>query len=79
MIGGFQEQANVSNDHKDLITANLAQINNLLHVNCASYQVNKVHTQVVAGINYFFHLTGDNNEHYSVSIHVPLPNTNAPT
>ena len=77
MIGGFSEQ-DVHQDHRDLVNHNAQQISSKLGVNAAHFTVNNVWTQVVAGTNYFFHLTADNGDKFSAVIFVPLPHTNAP-
>jgi hypothetical protein len=40
-----------------------------------SVHVDKAWTQVVAGTNYFFHLTTNDHKKVSVCIFVPLPHT----
>jgi hypothetical protein len=49
-----------------------------LGVEHASYEIEKVWRQVVAGTNNYFHLKSDNGKEYSVIIFVPLPHTQAP-
>jgi hypothetical protein len=76
MIGGFHETP-VTQEHQALVQKNLAGINNLLHGHHAtSFHVDQAWTQVVAGTNYFFHLTSNSHKQYSVCIFVPLPHTN---
>ena len=77
MIGGFSE-SEVSQEHIDLVQSNTQNISSTLGVNAASFTVNSAWVQVVAGTNYFFHLTADNGDKFSVVIFVPLPHTNAP-
>ncbi len=77
MIGGFSE-SEVTQEHRDLVHHNTEQISSKLGVNAAQFTINSVWTQVVAGTNYFFHLTADNGDKFSVVIFVPLPHTNAP-
>lgn len=76
MIGGFHHKEEITEDEKNFVSHNLAAINTAVGAHCTTYNIVKVHTQVVAGTNYFFHLTGDDGKHYSVRIHVPLPHTN---
>ena len=77
MIGGFS-QKEIEQEHRDLVNANLAGINSKLAVNATAWTVDAVFSQVVAGKNYFFHLTDNNGAQYSVCIYVPLPHTGAP-
>lgn len=76
MIGGFSE-TEVTQEHKDLVNGNVANINAKLGANAENYTVDKAWTQVVAGTNYFFHLSSGDQKS-SVCIFVPLPHTNAP-
>lgn len=78
MIGGFGQSVAVTQEHKDLVSHNVAAINAKTGSHATSYTVNSVHSQVVAGTNYFFHLTDNEGHKYSVFVHVPLPHTNAP-
>lgn len=79
MIGGFSEQE-ITQDHIDIVNANCAKINEKGGWNAASWTINKVQSQVVAGVNYNFHLTADNgNDKCTVKLFVPLPHANAPT
>ena len=71
MIGGFGQQE-VTEDHINIINTNTAAINTKLGINAASFTINQVSSQVVAGVNYHFHLTADNAEKYTVRIFVPL-------
>lgn len=57
---------------------NLAGINAKLGAHYTSFTVDKVHSQVVAGTNYFFHLTANDGAKVSATIFVPLPHTNEP-
>ena len=59
MIGGPAQQE-VTQDHRDIVNSNVAGINGKTGVNAASWTINSVESQVVAGVNYFFHLTSDN-------------------
>lgn len=77
MIGGLSSTP-VTQEHQDLVKANLASINSSSHANATSYHVDKAWVQVVAGTNYFFHVTDNNHKKWSVFVEVPLPHTNAP-
>lgn len=77
MPGGFAK-VEVTQDIKDLVSHNLAGINSKTGSHATSYTINDAHSQVVAGTNYFFHLTDNHGEKFSVIVHVPLPHTNAP-
>ncbi len=79
MIGGFGDASTtITEEHKDLVKNNLAKINAKLGTHATSFTINSVTTQVVAGTNYFFHLTSNDGKKYSALIYVPLPHTNAP-
>jgi hypothetical protein len=78
MIGGFGGAIEITQDHKDLVSHNVAAINAKTGAHATSYTINSVHSQVVAGTNYFFHLTDNTGHKYSVFVHVPLPHTHAP-
>lgn len=67
MIGGFHQQ-DVSAEHQNLVNSQKDHINSRLGANHNSYTVNQVWTQVVAGTNYFFHLTADDNSQVSVCV-----------
>lgn len=73
MMGGMQEHA-VDAGIKDLVSHNVAAINSKTHVNATSWTVNKAWTQVVAGTNYFLHLTSNDGKKASVVIYKPLGN-----
>ena len=74
MMGGFSQQQ-VDQEHRDLIHGQTASINTKLGTSHAAFSVDHVWTQVVAGTNYFFHLSAGDH-HYSVCIYQPLPHTN---
>lgn len=77
MPGGFHE-TDVDQTVKDLVSHNIAGINGKVGANATSFTVNRAFSQVVAGTNYFLHLTSNDGKQYSVCIYVPLPHTNAP-
>ncbi len=77
MAGGFS-QVEVTVEVTDLVNHNLAHINSKTGSHATSYTIDAVHSQVVAGTNYFFHLTDNHGHKFSAIIHVPLPHTNAP-
>lgn len=76
MPGGFHEQEKIDDDHRSLVAELMGDINNKLGANHANFHINKVFSQVVAGMYYHFHLTGDNDEKLSALIFRPLPHTN---
>ena len=78
MIGGFGQQE-VTQEHIDLVEANKEKINTAVGVNSAHWNINSVQSQVVAGVNYKFHLTAENLDPFSVKLFVPLPHTGNPT
>ena len=78
MLAGGLSAGEVSQDVKDLVNHNTANINAKLGTHATSFTVNSVHSQVVAGTNYFLHLTSNDGHKYSVVIYVPLPHTGAP-
>lgn len=79
MLGGFQN-ADVTEQHRTLATSQLANINAKLGKHYTSVTVDSVKSQIVAGTNYFFHLTTNDGHKISVTVHVPLEHTNeAPT
>ena len=59
MIGGFGNKP-VEQEHIDLVEANKDKINTAIGVNSSSWTIASVQSQVVAGVNYKFHLTADN-------------------
>lgn len=73
MMGGWSEHA-VDNTVKDLAKNNLAALNAKTGEHAKSYTVNKAWTQVVAGTNYFLHLTDDHGHKHSAIVFVPLGN-----
>lgn len=77
MIGGFQEQA-VEDHHINLIHQLKPSFETKLGSSHASYNINKVFTQVVAGTYLHFHLTSDNGTKVSVLVFEPLPHTGNP-
>jgi len=77
MIGGLQE-IDVTAEHQEIVKVHLAAINSKGHTHHTSFHVDKAWSQVVAGTNYFFHLTSNDHHKYSVFIHLPLPHTNQP-
>lgn len=77
MIGGFQE-TEVTQEIRDLVANNVAGINSKLGSNATSFTIVKAFSQIVAGTNYFLHLTSNDGQNYSVCVYVPLPHTNAP-
>ncbi len=79
MVGGFTHQEEITQEQKDLVASHLAQINAKHNSHATSFHVDAVFTQVVAGTNYFFHLTANDGSKLSVSVFVPLPHTNAPS
>lgn len=77
MPGGFHK-VDVTQELKDLVNHNVADINEKSGNHATLYTINDAHSQVVAGTNYFFHLTDNHGEKYSAVVYVPLPHTNAP-
>lgn len=75
MLGGFHD-AEVTAEHTNLATSQLANINAKLGKHFTSVTVDSVKTQVVAGTNYFFHLTTNDGHKISATVFVPLPHTN---
>ena len=64
----------------DIVAANCSKINQKGGYNASFWQINKVQSQVVAGVNYFFQLTADNlTDMCTVKIFVPLPHTGNPS
>ena len=61
-----------------MVAANLAAINAKAGVKAASWEIVKVHSQVVAGTNWWFHLKADNGDEWSACIYEPLPHTGQP-
>ena len=61
-----------------MVNNNAASLSAKLGLEGDHFTVNNVWTQVVAGTNYFLHLTAGNGHKYSAVIYVPLPHTNAP-
>ena len=51
-------------------------INSKLGTSHSSFNIDKVFTQIVAGIYYHFHLTADNGDKLSALVFKPLPHTN---
>ena len=79
MLAGGLAVGVVDQHHKDLVKHHTNDINAKLGTHATSFTVDSVHTQVVAGTNYFFHITSNDGHKYSVFIHVPLPHTGAPS
>lgn len=77
MPGGWSQHA-VDATVQDLVSGHKAAINAQTHVNAANWKIDKAWSQVVAGTNYFVHLTSNDGKHASASFYVPLPHTNAP-
>ena len=77
MPGGLAGRA-VTQEDIDLVNQNLAGINTKLGTSHTAFKVDSAHTQVVAGTNYFYHLTSEDHKKYSVVIFVPLPFTGNP-
>ena len=77
MIGGFSEQT-VEDHHRNMINGLKANFETQLGGSNASFHVDKVFTQVVAGTYYHFHLTSDNGKQLSVLVFEPLPHTQQP-
>lgn len=77
-MGAFGDSRAPDADDVALVNGQLAAINAKLNVHNTSYKIENVSTQVVAGTNYFFHLTGSDGHKYSAAIHVPLPHTGSP-
>lgn len=81
MIGGLaggHSSHDVTAEHTALVNSHLADLNAKLGTHATSFTVNSVHTQVVAGTNYFFHLTSNDGHKYSASFYEPLPHTGNP-
>ncbi len=79
MIGGFGGAIVIEEDHRHLVNHHIDAINDFTHAGATSYTVNAVHTQVVAGTNYFFHLTDNHGQHWSVFVNVSLPHSGVAT
>lgn len=77
MIGGFSEQP-VEEQHINMINGLKGSFEAQLGASHASYHVDKVFIQVVAGTYYHFHLTADNGAQISVLVFEPLPHTQQP-
>lgn len=77
-VPGGYHSVEVTQEAKDLVAHNVAGINAKLGAHHTSFTVDNVSSQVVAGTNYFFHLTADNGAKVSATIYVPLPHTNSP-
>lgn len=77
LAGGYHS-VGVSKHHQDLIAKTTGQINQAVGGHATSYTINKVWSQVVAGTNYHFNLTSNDNHKYTVTIYEPLPHTNSP-
>ena len=76
MLGGFQQEE-VTEEHNDLVNSNLAPINSILGVNVEQWKVDSVYNQFVGGTNYFFYLSDNSGNKYSVCIYV-TPQNNVP-
>lgn len=78
MIGGFGEQHAPTAEDQNRVNTHAAAIG--AHINLAgvTFHVEAASTQVVAGTNHFFHLTGSDGHKYSTCIYEPLPHTGAP-
>lgn len=74
MPGGYSTSESNA-DVEALVKNNTAAINAKLGKHYESFKIDKVHTQVVAGTNYFLHLTSNDGHKVSVTIFVPLPHT----
>jgi hypothetical protein len=77
LAGGYQS-VGVSQHHKDLVSKNIAKINTAVGGHATSYTIDKAWSQVVAGTNYHFNLTSNDNHKYTVTIYEPLPHTHSP-
>ena len=78
MIGGFQDKG---------VSAEAQAAWDSVHAGLEAHEqwpkghtwtIDTCHSQVVAGTNYFFHVTSSNGDKKSVRVFVPLPHTNAP-
>ncbi len=77
MIGGFGA-VEITEEHRNLIKAQKANISAKLGIEPTEFEIIKVHTQVVAGTNYFFHLKCGSGKEWSVLLFEPLPHTGNP-
>jgi hypothetical protein len=78
MLGAPQETQHSQEDH-DLVNQVKADINAKCGHQHESFKIVKSSSQVVAGTNKFYHLKAQPGDHdLTVTIHVPLPHTNAP-
>ena len=77
MVGGFKQEE-VTEYIQELVNEQIPNINAKLNASHSSWTINGVWTQIVAGKNYFLHLTSNNNTKISVCIFRPLPHTQQP-
>jgi hypothetical protein len=65
----------VTASNQELVNHHVQDINAKLGVNNTSYKATHVAQQVVAGKNYFFHITGEpDGKQYTATIYVNLQN-----
>ena len=76
MIGGFSANE-IDDSAREAWAAALSNQNHPTNwATGKNWTLNSVETQVVAGTNYWFHVTSDQGEKRSVKVFVPLPHTN---
>lgn len=78
LCGGHSATA-VTQEVKDLVAHNVANINAKLGTHYTGFTVDHVETQVVAGTNYTVQLTSNDGHKVTARIYVPLPHTNEPS
>lgn len=77
MVGGFKQEE-VTAYIQELVNELTSNINTTINAPNSTWAINGVWTQIVAGKNYFLHLTSNNNTKISVCIFRPLPHTQQP-
>ena len=78
MIGGFQDKG-ISEEARAAWASVVAGLDaNANWTAGQTWEINAVQTQVVAGTNYFYHVTSNGGHKKSVKVFVPLPHTGSP-
>ena len=79
MMPGAPAESEITQEDRDLVNNNKANINSKCGCNYESFDIVKASSQVVAGTNKFYHLKANpGDKAITVTIFVPLPHTNEP-